>query len=605
MATFTANLFSLFLSRLFPQPSVYNAQSVSRSAASPSTNGVAGATTMTAAHLVQYSFLLLLLAIPVVLYYITIYQNAYNFPYEDDLNSALSFIADYHFGGLSFWEKLKLIFSQYNEHRIVFDRLVFLLDYALVGQLTFTHLIFIGNLAPLLIGYLFMKVVFRGVPLNQKLLFLLPVAYSLFSFQYWELSTWSMAALQNLYVIPFALFSLYSLCKPGRNAFMLAAGAAVLATFTSGNGMFTFIAGVGILLLLQAYRKLGVWLLITAITIGCYFIGYIRPPYHPDIVDSLFNHTGRAISYFFTLIGSMLGPGRAKIALLFGGASVLITLGLLGYLWFRKKLIIHLPLVGWIAFLYLTCLSLMASRSGMGVEQAFTPRYGIIAVMLFATQAVLAIEAVTHRYARLAVLGLFLLVSVFFYVSGNNQGNRRRLADRTLQMKYNSAIYNEKPDMVSLHWGNPETANVIFRDVTQKGIYQVPDLTFSDLKSPLLPCDATKLIASHTITYEVKPYVSGDFLVFYRAWAQLNKDTPRDLSVQLIARSATSCFAFATYKHTWDDVVDHTLGGHYTQPGFSCVLNKKDLKPGHYDLWLCLTSGTSSTYEPIHLTLDV
>lgn len=605
MATFTADLFTSFSSRLSTQNSVYSARSASHSATSPSTNTIFKATPLTAIHLIQYSVFAILLAIPVVIYYVTIYQNAYNFPYEDDLNSALSFIADYQFGELSFWEKLKLIFSQYNEHRIVFDRLIFLLDYALFGQLNFTHLIFIGNIAPLLIGYLFMKVVFRGMPLNQKLLFLLPVAYSLFSFQYWELSTWSMAALQNLYVIPFALFSLYSLCKPGRNAFILAAGAAVLATYTSGNGLFTFMAGVGILILLQAYRKLGLWLLIAAITIGCYFIGYIRPPYHPDIADSLFNHTGRAISYFFTLIGSMVGPGRAKIALLFGGLSVWVTLALLGYLWFQKKLVDHLPLVGWIAFLYLTCLSLMASRSGMGVEQAFTPRYGIIAVMLFATQAVLAIETIPHRYGRLAMLGLFVLVSVFFYVSGNNQGNRRRLADRTLQMKYNSAVYNDKPARVSLHWGNPETANVIFSDVTQKGIYQVPDLRFSDLKSPLLPCDATKLVATNAITYEVKPYVSGQFLVIYRAWALLNKESPRDLSVQVIARSATNCFAFATYKHTWDDVVDHTLGGQYTQPGFSCVLDKKDLKPGHYELWLCLTTGTTSAYEPIHLTFDV
>ncbi|GAB4038026.1 hypothetical protein GCM10028809_55020 [Spirosoma gilvum] len=559
---------------------------------------------MSATLLVQYFVLVVLLAIPVAIYYVTIYQNAYNFPYEDDLNSALSFIADYHFGGLSFWGKLKLIFSQYNEHRIVFDRLIFLLDYALFGQLNFRHLILIGNLAPLLIGYLFMKVVFRGLPLNQKLLYLLPVAYSLFSFQYWELSTWSMAALQNLYVIPFAMFSLYSLSRLGKGAFTAACLGAVLATYTSGNGLFTFVAGMGVLLLMKSYQRLGLWVLVAAITIGCYFIGYIRPPYHPDIADSLFNHTGRAINYFFTLIGSMIGPGRAKMALVFGVLSLSVTLGLLGYLWYQKKLIDHLPLLGWIAFLYLTCLSLMASRSGMGVEQAFTPRYGIVAVMLFATQALLAIETIPNRYGRLGVFGIYSLVSVFFYGSGNNQGNRHRLADRTLQMKYNSAIFHEKPTMVSLHWGNPETAVAIFREVTPKGVFQVPPTTFRDLRNIPQSCDGTQLVASSAVRSEVKPYRFGDFLVIYRAAAFLNNEFPRGMSAQFIAKSATTCYAFDAYRHTWDDAVDHTLGGQYKQPGFSCVLDKKDLKPGHYELWLCLANGATKVYQPLTLTVD-
>ncbi|WP_157618448.1 hypothetical protein [Spirosoma spitsbergense] len=45
----------------------------------------------------------LLLAIPVGIYCLTIYKSAYNFPYEDDFNSSLSFVTDFIFGGLGLW----------------------------------------------------------------------------------------------------------------------------------------------------------------------------------------------------------------------------------------------------------------------------------------------------------------------------------------------------------------------------------------------------------------------------------------------------------------------------------------------------------------------
>ncbi|NEU65601.1 hypothetical protein [Spirosoma agri] len=607
MATFTAEAAHIFR-RLFPVENYQNQEARSTTSLHPSWFGVplAGSSEKSRRVAVfQCLFLCFLLAIPVFIYYKTIFENAFNFPYEDDFNSALSFISDYAFGNLTFWGKLKLIFSQYNEHRIVFDRLVFLTDYALFSELNFSHLIIIGNLSLLLICALFLTVAFPRLPLNQKLLYLLPVAYSLFLFQYWELSTWSMAALQNLYVIPFAMFSLYSLSKSGRNTFLLACGAAILATFTSGNGMFTFLAGAALLLLTQSYRKLVLWLVIMASTIALYFWGYIRPPYHPDIVDSLFNHTGRAIGYFFTLTGMLVGPGRATLSILFGALSLLVSVGLLGYLLYTKRFTDYLPLIGWLLFLYLTCLSLMATRSGMGIGQAATPRYGIVVVMLFATQSVLALETITHRYLRLGVLIGYLSVALFVYLSAINQDNRRRIDDRKRTLQYSSAFYNDNPANLFLHWANPGIAKTIFADAQQKKIFQVPAVTFSDLKTVPQPISPAQLTATNNITTDIHPYETGNFLVLYRAGALLNGSLSRKTTIQLLARSATDCYAFDVKKHAWDDLDDHTLDRKYTQPGFSCVLDKKDLRPGHYMLWLHLVDGETNAYQPLTITLDV
>lgn len=419
-----------------------------------------------------------LLAIPMLLYWITIYCNAYNFPYEDDFNSALSFMSAFGYGQLSGLEKTKLLFSQYNEHRILFDRLAFLGDYYLFGELNFRHLILFGNVSMLLLSVLFFKVALPSVPWRDRLFYLLPVAYSLFLYKYWDLSTWAMAALQNLYVMVFAMFSLYQLSYHNRRSFVLACGAAVLATFTSGNGLFCFFAGVPVLLLSKAYRQLSIWISVGVTTVLLYFWGYRQPPYHPDVVDSLFNHTGRAVRYFFTLTGSIL-QNHAMLSILFGIGSLLLTAGLMGYLWYTKRINDHLPIVGLLIFLYLTCFSLMATRSGFGVEQAFSTRYGIVVVMLYASQAVLAIETVRQPLLRVGVTLAYSLIAVMVFFSGGNALNRRKIEERTGRLRQLAAQYQTDPAHVVMPYGDTNLAKALFDDAIRNGFYHVPNESLS------------------------------------------------------------------------------------------------------------------------------
>ncbi|AQG81589.1 hypothetical protein [Spirosoma montaniterrae] len=416
----------------------------------------------------------LLLAIPAGWYTLTVFQNAYNFPYEDDFNSALSFVSAFVFIETSFAKRVDLLFSQYNEHRIVFDRLVFLADYYLFGVLNFRRLTLVGNLSIVLLAVLFLKTAFRRHPWPKRLFFFIPVAYSLFLFQYWELTTWSMAALQNLYVIAFAFSSLYCLVRPGQTWFILACSMAVLATFTSGNGMFCFAAGIPLLLLLKQYRKVTIWTALGAMVIILYFQQYYRPPYHPNIADSLLNHPGRAIQYFFSLIGAFF-PNRPTISLLFGIASVLITAGAVAYLFYTRRLLNYLPLVGLLLFLYLTSLSLTAGRSGFGVQQAFSTRYGIITVMLFVGQVVLVIEAITHRLLQTSVTVAYGLFAMLLFVSGTNVHHRRNIEARAAQLRQTAAQYRANPNSVQLPWGDPVQAKAIFDDAIKRGIYRVEE----------------------------------------------------------------------------------------------------------------------------------
>ncbi|GAB3923045.1 hypothetical protein [Larkinella terrae] len=546
-----------------------------------------------------------LLLIPVFIYYQTVYNNAVNLPFEDDFDSALKFLSTYLFNTHSAAEQIRLIFSQHNEHRIVFDRLVFLLDYYLNGSLNFRHLILVGNLSLVFVAYLLFRSSFSGLRLADKLLYFVPVAFGLFQLHFWELTVWGMASLQNLYVVVFALLSFYALSQTPKKAnwFFVACLAGVAAAFTSGNGMFTFLVGIPVLIVLKQYKKLAIWTSLTVVTFAFYFWRYAKPAHHPDIYDSLVNNTSRAFDYFFTLSGSVFSakpehPARAGKFFLF------LFLGLFGWQLFRKTVIRNTAIPALLLFTYITCLSLMATRSGFGVVQAFSPRYGILSVVLFIGLYVMSLETITHRYARPVVGVVFLLISVYLFRNSQQQG-LLKVEDRTRLLQLSSAFYNDNTDNLILYWSDAKQAKVIFEDALKKKIYQLPNITFDQIRSLPQPTDAKNLAATNDIVSDAKPYPTHDYLVFFQSWAVLNGTPSEGVTTQVIAQSGAQSYAFETAKHVRYDVVNQLQSLQFLGAGFSCVIKKTDLKPGHYTLWLHLTNGRTQSYQPLNLTFDV
>ena len=65
-----------------------------------------------------------------------------NMPYFDDYDSVLNWLVTFSQPG-SFMNKLELLFRQHNEHRIVFDRLVELMELHTLGVVNFICLDFL------------------------------------------------------------------------------------------------------------------------------------------------------------------------------------------------------------------------------------------------------------------------------------------------------------------------------------------------------------------------------------------------------------------------------------------------------------------------------
>jgi hypothetical protein len=142
-----------------------------------------------------------LIIIPLITFFGMFFYYTVNAPINNDYQAILDFINKI-IATDSYSEKMKLIFSQHNEHRIVYDRIWTIISYKLQNNVNFNFLAFIGNLSLLGIAIIFYK---RYSLLQKPLLLFVPITVLLFNITLWENITFAMAALSNFTVYLFIL----------------------------------------------------------------------------------------------------------------------------------------------------------------------------------------------------------------------------------------------------------------------------------------------------------------------------------------------------------------------------------------------------------------
>ena len=129
--------------------------------------------------------------IPVLIYFFFLFKYCINFPYQDDFFAVLEFLNNFKYS-LNTFQKLQLIFSQHNEHRIIYDRIVILLQYYLTGTTNFVYLNIIGSI-PLLILFLFFSKYSNKNNYNKIYIYYISVL--LFNLGFWQNTYFGMASL--------------------------------------------------------------------------------------------------------------------------------------------------------------------------------------------------------------------------------------------------------------------------------------------------------------------------------------------------------------------------------------------------------------------------
>ena len=555
------------------------------------------------AAMLSIGFIVAAMLWPIIRYAQVVWQYALNIPLQDDFDAGLEFIDKYAFQPHTFSEKLKLIFSQHNEHRIVLDRLAFITDYNLTGQLNFRELMFFGNLAIPCLFAVLLAISFRQEKGVRRWFFWLPLAFLLFQLVYWELTIWGMASIQNFYVLVFVCASLAALYQaPSRPLwFGVALLMAVVATYTSSNGLLVFFAGAIGLTITKRYRQLAIWAVVGLLAISLYLWGYTRPGHHPPLLGTLLTAPDQFMAYLFTLMGNSVSetPEGAARA---GKWLMAALVSALAYTLYKRQLVSMLPVWSIIGFLVATSLLITAGRAGFGVEQALSSRYTILSVVMLCSLYILLVELVNSARLKVGVALVGLLASAGLYIKTHKQG-MDGIENLTNYLKMNTALYHENPQNLILVWGDPAKAKMIYENALAKKTYQIPPITLASLSSDPKPFDGSKLQPSADLLFDAKPYITANYIVFYQSWALLNQ-LDSDLSTtQVIAQSPQGSYSFDVLKHLRYDLASQNPLALHT--GFSASIAKKTLKQGRYQLWLGIRNKGVEAYQPLNIAVDI
>lgn len=346
---------------------------------------------------------IILTFLPVYLFYLMIFVFSINIPYWDDYDSILNFTNN--FIGSDIQNKLNLIFSQHNEHRIAFSRLVTIASYYLIGKINFRFLTILGSLSLIGVAIIFLK---SFASTKKGFLYFIPVLLLLFQQQYWGDIYFATTALSNLWGLFFAFASLYLLKQESKGYFLLSILLGIIAVFTNGSGMLIFLAGLTIFIFKKRYREMLIWLFVGIGCIFFYFYGYVKPVNQPSLNEAIFMYPFLTIVYFFKFLGLCFsGIGKGGFLPFLGGVFfVLYYVYLIKKKFYKKSPVIF----SFLTFLLATGIINAICRSAFG---AFPSRYKIISVLILILSYMSLTELLTEKQMR-SILPIFFIFAVMF-----------------------------------------------------------------------------------------------------------------------------------------------------------------------------------------------
>jgi hypothetical protein len=340
-------------------------------------------------------------------------------------------------------------------------------------------LMWIGNLTTVLLALLLARCWrSRHLPIVH----FLPVVFILFQPQSWENMTWAMAALQNFSIWLFAALALACWQHTTWRWQVAALAWAMVAAGTSGNGIFVPL----VLILWQLVRCLSPspqeittreerranyasLLLVVTFTIiitSLYFVGYKKPDHHPGVFDQ-FQTPVRLIRFLGVLSGAFVGELGRPIAFV-AGLGQLACFGLLTYRRYdRRQPVIYYLLL----FCFGSMLAASLTRAGFGVQQALSPRYRVMPLLVLALNYMALYELYPLRLSKqrvfIGLMTILLIAQIATFVKA-----RSRLGIHRAELTARLRAWQETGQ--GLSYPDPQLADEMLRRALDRNVYKLP-----------------------------------------------------------------------------------------------------------------------------------
>ncbi|HSX31924.1 MAG TPA: hypothetical protein VLF43_01580 [Candidatus Saccharimonadales bacterium] len=330
-----------------------------------------------------YRWWLLVIAVPVLYLLFLLFKYGVNVPFWDEWE-VVTLLQKHDAGTLSLYD----FWAQHNEHRLLFPQLIMVY----LGFITGWNL----N-AELLVSFAFataclllvLHMLYRSFGATQRPVMIalgIFAAVLFFSPMQWENWLWGWQI--EWYMVIFgAIATVWAITSwprswPERFSLPAAILAAFFATYSLGNGPFTWIVGAVLLFFMGAgKRKLLYWAGAAAVVLASHYYHYSGSAGQPP-KSLLLQEPVKYIEYVLIYMGRPLAF-NIHTSFVFGG---LIALACAWALWrFIKNRGIPakaLPWTGLVLFGAMSALSTGVSRLAYGRQQAFSNRYMTVSMLL-------------------------------------------------------------------------------------------------------------------------------------------------------------------------------------------------------------------------------
>jgi hypothetical protein len=417
--------------------------------------------------------LIIIVMVPVVLYYWIFTDTSVNIPHWDDYFAVLEFLAVY-LNADTLSGKIGSIISQHNEHRVVVLKIFTILDYHLFGKVDFRHLILAGNLC--LIGIFWVLIRMLNIQ-KHRLLYLIPVPFILFHLQYYGGSNWAIVCTTMFVSTLFAFLSMYFLTTGKQSHLIWAAAFAILATFSNGNGMFTFVSG-WVVFFFQRKRPLYqpvVWTTVMLFTIALYFYGYEKQPSQTLGRETLLTDPLLVVRYLTAFTGaSFVGLARNS------GVLIACQVGLIYWVFYVFLLLFEhdyhqkdpLP-IALLTFLFLTIFIASLGRANLGIEQAFTSRYKFNCLIITALLYIFIVKR-CEIFKRYSYNFFFMIPLIMFYITEFKVCYKQIIGHKEFLISGASSYHQNATGKNLAFYADKSIAMDILEKARQKEFYVLP-----------------------------------------------------------------------------------------------------------------------------------
>lgn len=406
-----------------------------------------------------------LILLPIVIFLLFFNKYAVNIPHWDDfaVRNSIAQILQTD----SYIEKIKILFSQHNEHRIFTTRIAALIIYLIQGTINVKSLMFLGGCSLIGISILFYKILKKY---TLKLIYFVPITFLIFNNSLYENSFWGMASIQNFGVIFFAFLCFYwlifSIEFSFKKYFYWSIFICFLGVFTSSNGIVIPIIGCLILLFQRRKREFFIWFSTSFIFLFAFFFSFKRNP--DNVVKANISDLKTLVKGLLATIGNsidsaFISPEKHLDLSMVSGIFLFIFIILFAYQTILKKYnpkdisnsinFINVKnndlfLLACLTFLGITCGGIVFARISYGIGTLLTSKYKIYSLLIIVIFYIVASKSFSkknsYNFICIAIsLSVFYnLYSYFADYQNIRYLNQERICDQFKQQYSDKSFPN-------------------------------------------------------------------------------------------------------------------------------------------------------------------